>query len=337
MRHAEYHTLMLDALPGLKVAAPARLMKGLESPTPECVPFDITEVLPLIDDFFHRHAKSEGDKVYSITSDSLPDLAIPYKETWWEWSDVLRSRQSFIAGRSVLGCHVRVFDSEQIIGLIKAEPGKNATDDVRLIEMFGRGKMTLEMNLYGGPSRERLRPGETVALLQRACAILGTDGRIKMQIFNAGEGLCVSDDLPKRDRGLSGLFAGVLFAIALLGSHNTEQEEVEPPLALSKKRVRRGGLPLVRYHRLRVRVPGRGPKRYVDTDAIRGAQGESVPLGLHWVRGHFKTYTADRPLMGRAVGRWYWPPHLAGDVTAGVIGKTYVETPAPPEQIVEEI
>lgn len=56
--------------------------------------------------------------------------------------------------------------------------------------------------------------------------------------------------------------------------------------------------------------------------------GVRAPIGLHYVRGHFKTFTPERPLLGRATGTFYWPPMLRGDAKRGVIGKTYIEEPA---------
>lgn len=32
----------------------------------------------------------------------------------------------------------------------------------------------------------------------------------------------------------------------------------------------------------------------------------------HWVRGHFKTYTSDAPLLGRHIGSWWWQPSVRG-------------------------
>lgn len=68
----------------------------------------------------------------------------------------------------------------------------------------------------------------------------------------------------------------------------------------------------------------------------RGSSGESLDLPLHAVRGHFKTYTSDRPLFGHYVGRYWWPAHARGKAENGEIRKSYevvVESPiatAPP-------
>jgi hypothetical protein len=118
-----------------------------------------------------------------------------------------------------------------------------------------------------------------------------------------------------------------LFFQGLLSCKNVDRVEVVPPEALSRKHARRhGGLPYVRYHTLRVRVPG--TKRYVDMDEVRRVTENPVPLGLHLVRGHFKTYTPEHGLFGKIAGTFYWPPELRGSLAAGAVGKHYVEQPA---------
>jgi hypothetical protein len=41
------------------------------------------------------------------------------------------------------------------------------------------------------------------------------------------------------------------------------------------------------------------------------------------VRGHFKQYTAERPLFGRFTGLYWWQPHLAGKAKDRVVVKDY--------------
>ena len=64
-----------------------------------------------------------------------------------------------------------------------------------------------------------------------------------------------------------------------------------------------------------------------------GQSGEpSHHVALHLCRGHFRTYTADKPLGGPkgAVGTFWIPSHIRGSKDEGVIVKDYnVNTPAP--------
>lgn len=92
---------------------------------------------------------------------------------------------------------------------------------------------------------------------------------------------------------------------ALMSCKNVMTEEHRPPEKLQRRRRARGNLPLVSWHVLKVGFRGsRGQPR--------PGTGRLEPLALHWVRGHFKTFTEERPLLGRAVGTYWWSSHLAG-------------------------
>ena len=47
------------------------------------------------------------------------------------------------------------------------------------------------------------------------------------------------------------------------------------------------------------------------------------PLPLFLVRGHYQTYTAEAPLFGKHVGRWWWAPQTRGDADNGIVLKSY--------------
>jgi hypothetical protein len=44
---------------------------------------------------------------------------------------------------------------------------------------------------------------------------------------------------------------------------------------------------------------------------------------LHRVRGHFKTFTAGKPLMGKHVGTYWWGWQLRGDAKRGIVISNY--------------
>jgi len=73
----------------------------------------------------------------------------------------------------------------------------------------------------------------------------------------------------------------------------------------------------VTYKVLKFKLP-KSSKRYEDqTD-----QQESV-MPLHLCSGHWKTYTEERPLFGKVVGRWWWPSYMRGDKEIGEVKKDY--------------
>jgi hypothetical protein len=103
----------------------------------------------------------------------------------------------------------------------------------------------------------------------------------------------------------------------LLGCKNVSTEVVHTPARLQAARRTRGSLPLISFRTLVIggKVNARGVSR----------PGTGEPLALHWVRGHFKHYTAEKPLLGRAVGTYWWSPHLAGRADRVVIKEYKLE------------
>ena len=88
------------------------------------------------------------------------------------------------------------------------------------------------------------------------------------------------------------------------------------------KWCRRQHAPDVVYKRLR--IPG--------TVRRRTATGEhsGVELRSHICRGHFKTYTAEAPLFGKYVGKFWHPCHVRGNPKIGEVEKDYVLVPDKP-------
>ena len=109
----------------------------------------------------------------------------------------------------------------------------------------------------------------------------------------------------------------VVTSFTLMNCGNVVLKPVNPDSALQRARQKRGELPLYRYHVLKV-VPGKGQERR------EGQPGHSLdPVAVHWVRGHFKRYTEDRPLFGKKVGIFWWQPHLAGRAHERFVDKEY--------------
>lgn len=81
---------------------------------------------------------------------------------------------------------------------------------------------------------------------------------------------------------------------------------------------KRRGTPLVKYNTIILpghAQQGRGGRRNKAAD-------ESI-LAQHRVRGHFKTFTAERPLMGQHVGTYWWGWQVRGKKENGVVVSDY--------------
>ncbi len=93
-----------------------------------------------------------------------------------------------------------------------------------------------------------------------------------------------------------------LAAIGFSNARNVPVERHDVPAKVAARRDRKmpAGSRATRQYNV-IRLPSATPR-----NATAGP-GLSTRRKPDRVRGHFKTYTADRPLLGRAVGSFYWP------------------------------
>ena len=88
-----------------------------------------------------------------------------------------------------------------------------------------------------------------------------------------------------------------LLTISFLHCKNVEIRPITPPEKLSQRHHKKHGRDLVRYHVLDIK-----PMRRL-LEQHRTGLGLSLRRALHICRGHFKTFTADAPLLGRIQAR----------------------------------
>jgi len=202
-----------------------------------------------------------------------------------------------------------------------------------------------DVNLEGRAPRNLVSPPDAKWMVEAMSFYKTTDGTIEntrsvivFYLDSAGRicrredsvaawfRLCVADSW--QDGPRDNCFAlAAIFVCAFMGCRNVVQVAVDVPESIQKRRIRRGRHPLVRYHVLRVVSP-RDVDR-VPHNIIRGHEAGALPASVssHICRGHFKTYTADRPLLGRYVGTFWWEAQARGDRSVGLVDKDYaVET-----------
>lgn len=100
----------------------------------------------------------------------------------------------------------------------------------------------------------------------------------------------------------------------ILSCKNIKTELENPDEKIQQKRAAKGKLPLVSFYTLKIQNIAHDEK-----STSSGLWSNRV----HFCRGHMKIYTADAPLFGRHVGRFWFPPHVRGDKKKGVIIKDY--------------
>lgn len=105
-----------------------------------------------------------------------------------------------------------------------------------------------------------------------------------------------------------------LVGLGFMNCKNVGLDRVERP-AKQPKKARRQRPDLPDYHIIKL------PKAAY---ASSGGTGENTGhTRLHQVRGHFKTYTADNPLLGKHTGTYWWAHHARGNAEHGEITADY--------------
>lgn len=102
----------------------------------------------------------------------------------------------------------------------------------------------------------------------------------------------------------------------LLTCKNIATEEIKPSEKVNKRRAKKNKSPFYSYHVLKV---SQSQKRR--SSGLNPPQTTSQ--ALHYHRGHFKTYTPEKPLLGFLTGTYWWEPHARGAKENGAIGKDY--------------
>lgn len=118
--------------------------------------------------------------------------------------------------------------------------------------------------------------------------------------------------------GVQGLISPVLLGVTFMHTTNVVQVNHKPLEKPNRKRVKAGREPLTEYKTLELKLGG-GKQ----TNEFGHAGRDHYGSRLHLVRGALRTYTQERPLFGKHVGRWFWKPHLRGDGGQGAVEKGY--------------
>jgi hypothetical protein len=116
------------------------------------------------------------------------------------------------------------------------------------------------------------------------------------------------------------LHVGAL-TISFLNAKNTEVIEHEEGASFPRTRAQRKRgekpMPAVTYKTLVIT----GIKKALNR--AREETGEKGSKALHFVRGHFRDYTPEKPLFGKVVGSVFIPFHARGNKENGVVVKDY--------------
>jgi hypothetical protein len=139
----------------------------------------------------------------------------------------------------------------------------------------------------------------------------------------------ISQRLTPEDHGrlmayLNELVYAALLTVSFCHAKNVDVIEVEPNPRMSRSHRKRHGQPLTTFYTLNIDPL----RKALDTDGEAGTKG--LGHALHTCRGHFRTYSSERPMFGRLAGTYWVSEHSRGDAVLGEIVKDYrVDDPDP--------
>lgn len=107
----------------------------------------------------------------------------------------------------------------------------------------------------------------------------------------------------------------VWLALQLVNCRNVTTKSIGSVFARSGAQKRRGE-PVVKYQT--IVLPGSQTGHH-----SMGRRLKQDVLALHKVRGHFKTFTVERPLLGQHVGTYWWGWQVRGNPDNGVVISDY--------------
>lgn len=109
----------------------------------------------------------------------------------------------------------------------------------------------------------------------------------------------------------------IWMGMSLMHCKNVTMVDHTPPAKVAAKR-RKAGKPVgVTYKTLVID----GMKEVLRTEG--GVEKNGLKKALHICRGHFATYTDDKPLFGKITGTFWKPMHTRGNKTRGEVKKDY--------------
>lgn len=114
----------------------------------------------------------------------------------------------------------------------------------------------------------------------------------------------------------------LLMGVSFLHCKNVRTSEHVPSAEQFKHFEKRFRVPMVTYKTLRIVGVGEAES---DTDSQ--TTSSNIQRSMHIVRGHFSTYTEDRPLFGKYAGTFWIPAHIRGNQDKGIVTKDYEATP----------
>lgn len=107
-----------------------------------------------------------------------------------------------------------------------------------------------------------------------------------------------------------------MFALSLTHCRNVTMSDMAVPAAVAKKRAKKGTVSLT------FKVLDIKPMRQKLARPTKGGSSDTKNA-MHFVRGHMKHFSAEKPLFGKHTGTYWWNLSVRGDEAVGTASKEY--------------
>lgn len=113
----------------------------------------------------------------------------------------------------------------------------------------------------------------------------------------------------------------LFLSLSFMHCKNVSLSGIEPRPKISRRHEKRHGRPLTRYYTLEIEPM----KQILRTEGRSDEVG--LKRALHICRGHFATYSPEKPLFGKYAGTFWKPQHVRGSKERGEVLKDYDVNP----------
>lgn len=266
-----------------------------------------------------------GKKAFYRLDQDFGRMRPPYNEIWFEWqmprqfidndgqaTTLAEHQPPEVTADAYYAASIRYFDVDEITNVEPATVVRAGT----------RGGVVVSIL---SASKHRGSDDINVVMLNE-CALafaLDDDGFYVNDSLRAGQ--TKDPGQPEAIRQLlhKEVMSNTFVACMALNLINCRNVTTRPAGTIPQRRSgsdkRRGLKQPIKYQT--ILLPGMTVER--SHTSSRDRQRNLDVMAMHVVRGHFKTYTKDAPLMGRHVGTYWWNPTVKGNQKNGQIVSDY--------------
>jgi hypothetical protein len=146
---------------------------------------------------------------------------------------------------------------------------------------------------------------------------IGARGEILANPLVLGAEMSKEDDKAEAASMLHSLLKPLLLSLSFMHCKNVVQVEHRPDREINRERRKAGMKPFLRYHTIDIEPMKRVLKSEGSIDAV------GIKRALHICRGHFSTYSEEKPLFGKVAGTFWVPSHVRGSLAEGAVIADY--------------